>query len=113
MAIEATVGARARLAPPAVGFVASIGVGLTSLDRGWWPLLGVIWAAGFVLTVIIERGDRLFTALALMTKPATIALIVLSFTSSYGPHTALDWVPLGSLNAVTTLWLVNLVRRRR
>jgi hypothetical protein len=32
--------------------------------------------------------------------------------SPIGPHGAVDWVPLGMLNAATGLWLLSVIRHR-
>ncbi|MGF1429039.1 hypothetical protein [Kitasatospora sp. LaBMicrA B282] len=108
-----------RRLPCALALVAGIGVFATSLRSlptaalvplacGWF---GVV-AAGAVLP---RRGPLLLTVLASITKAATVALAVWAVThpdSHLGPHTALDWVPLGSLNAGTGLWLLAVIRGR-
>jgi hypothetical protein len=53
--------------------------------------------------------------LAGLTKAATFVMIAWAITrphSPVGPHIALDWVPLGLLNAGTGLWLLAVIRHR-
>ena len=53
--------------------------------------------------------------LAALTKITTVVMILWAIThphSPLGPHIALDWVPLGLLNAGTGLWLLAVIRHR-
>jgi hypothetical protein len=113
-----TVPAPRRL-PAALAIAASTGVFATSL-RALPPAvlypLAAAWLAAFAAGALAPRtGTLILTVLAALTKPATIALIVWAIThphSAVGPHTALDWVPLGMLNAATGLWLLAVIRHR-
>jgi hypothetical protein len=106
---------RPRWFPCGLGFVASLGVFATSLAEPWCVPIAAVWLAAFVAAALLRRGDVVLTVLASLTKPATAALVVWSLThphSPIGPHTALDWVPLGSLNAATGIWFLRLIRHR-
>jgi len=108
-----------RRLPCSLAFAASIGVFATSLE----PLpaalllpLAILWlgliAAGALAP---KRGPVLLTTLASLTKALTLVLVIWALThpdSPIGPHTPLDWVPLGSLNAATGLWLLAVIRGR-
>ncbi|MEP7161006.1 MAG: hypothetical protein ABI746_07865 [Dermatophilaceae bacterium] len=96
-----------------LGAVASVGVMLTSLDSPVWAGPGLGWVAAFIVGALLPRGDVVLTAVAALTKLATIALVVWSLShplSPIGPHGVLDWVPLGALNAATGVWLLRLIR---
>jgi hypothetical protein len=61
------------------------------------------------------KGTLILTVLAALTKTATVLMIVWAVThphSPIGPHGAVDWVPLGMLNAATGLWLLAVIRHR-
>jgi hypothetical protein len=114
----AAIAAPRRL-PVALAIVASVGVFATSLR----PLpmvvlfpLAAAWLAAFAAGALAPRtGTLILTALAALTKIATIVLIIWAITrphSPAGPHTAVDWVPLGLLNAGTGLWLLAVIRHR-
>jgi hypothetical protein len=108
-----------RRVPCALAGAASIGVFATSLAHLPTPLLCVlacVWlgliAAGAFAP---RRGPVILTVLASLTKPLTILLIGWAIGhphSPIGPHNALDWIPLGSLNAATGLWLLAVIRKR-
>ncbi|GAB2701063.1 hypothetical protein GCM10010442_18840 [Kitasatospora kifunensis] len=108
-----------RRLPCALAFVASIGVfatSLRSLPAAALAVLAFLWLLTIVAGAFAPRGGPLvLTVLASVTKAATVALAVWAIThpdSRLGPHTALDWVPLGALNAGTGLWLLAVIRRR-
>jgi hypothetical protein len=108
-----------RRLPAALAIAASTGVFATSL-RALPPAvlypLAAAWLAAFAVGALTPRtGTVILTVLAALTKAATIALIIWAITrphSPVGPHTALDWVPLGMLNAATGLWLLAVIRHR-
>ena len=128
MGISADHGRTARLSlavpaprrlPCALAFVASTGVFATSLRS--LPAAGLAVLAGAWLLAIAagavapRRGPLILTVLACVTKTATVALVVWAIThpaSPLGPHSPLDWIPLGALNAATGLWLLAVIRRR-
>jgi hypothetical protein len=103
----------------ALAIVASAGVFATSLRAlpaaVLFPLAAV-WFAAFAAGALTPRTGRvILTVLAALVKAVTIALVVWAVThphSAIGPHSALDWVPLGMLNAGTGLWLLALIRHR-
>jgi hypothetical protein len=105
--------------PVALAIAASIGVFATSLralpDAALLPLAAV-WLAAFASGALAPRkGTVILTALAALTKAATAALVVWAIThphSAIGPHSPVDWVPLGMLNAATGLWLLAVIRHR-
>jgi hypothetical protein len=108
-----------RRIPAALAVAASAGVFATSL-RGLpaaalFPLAAA-WVAAFAAGAFAPRkGALILTVLAAVTKAATVVLIVWAISrphSPVGPHTALDWVPLGLLNAGTGLWLLAVIRHR-
>jgi len=114
----AAVAAPRRL-PVALAVVASVGVFATSLRA--LPAvvllpLAAIWLASFAAGALAPRkGTLVLTVLAALTKTATVVMIVWAITqphSPVGPHDAVDWVPLGMLNAATGLWLLALIRHR-
>jgi 4-amino-4-deoxy-L-arabinose transferase-like glycosyltransferase len=122
----ASPGRRRRLAVPAprrfpvaLALVASTAVFATSL-RALPPAilfpLAAAWLGAFVLGALVPRpGPVILTVLAGLTKAATAALIVWALTnphSAIGPHGPGDWIPLGSLNAATGLWLLAVIRHR-
>jgi hypothetical protein len=108
-----------RRLPCALACAASIGVFATSLAGlptavlcvlacAW---LGLIAAGAFAP----RHGPVILTVLASATKALTVVLIVWALThphSPIGPHGPLDWIPLGSLNAATGLWLLAVIRKR-
>jgi hypothetical protein len=105
--------------PAALAIAASIGVFATSL-RALPPAalvpLALAWLAAFVAGALAPmKGARILTLLAVLTKTATVFLIVWAIShphSPVGPHAPLDWIPLGMLNAATGLWLLAVIRRR-
>ena len=108
-----------RRLPVALAVIASVGVFATSLRAlpaaVLFPL-AVVWFAAFAAGAFALRSGRvILTVLAALVKIVTIALAVWAVThphSAIGPHTALDWVPLGMLNSGTGLWLLALIRHR-
>jgi 4-amino-4-deoxy-L-arabinose transferase-like glycosyltransferase len=102
-----------------LAIAASVGVFATSLRA--LPLalllpLAAAWLAAFAAGALAPRDGRLIlTVLAALTKAGTLVLIVWAVTQAHspvGPHTALDWVPLGLVNAGTGLWLLAEIRHR-
>ncbi|HTZ91686.1 MAG TPA: hypothetical protein VMB74_04775 [Streptosporangiaceae bacterium] len=108
-----------RRLPATLAVVASAGVFATSLRAlpaaVLFPLAAA-WLAAFAFGALaLRNGALILTVLAALTKTATIIMIVWAVTrphSPVGPHTALDWVPLGLLNASTGLWLLAVIRHR-
>jgi len=108
-----------RRLPVAVAVIASAGVFATSLRAlpaaVLFPLAAA-WLAAFAVGALAPgTGTLVLTVLAGLTKGATVAMIIWAVTrphSPVGPHTALDWVPLGMLNAATGLWLLAVIRHR-
>ena len=103
----------------ALAIAASVGVCATSLRALPVVLLlplAVAWLAAFAAGALARRkGTLILTVLAALTKTATAVLVVWAITcphSPVGPHTALDWFPLGLLNAGTGLWLLAVIRHR-
>jgi hypothetical protein len=108
-----------RRLPVALAIVASVGVFATSLRALPAVLLfplAAAWFAAFAAGALAPRkGTLVLTVLAALTKAATAGLAVWVITrpnSPVGPHIALDWVPLGLLNAGTGLWLLAVIRHR-
>jgi len=108
-----------RRLPVALAIIASAGVFATSLCALPAALLfplAAAWLAAFAAGALAPwKGTLILTVLAALTKTATVAMIVWAITrphSPVGPHTALDWVPLGLLNASTGLWLLAVIRHR-
>lgn len=108
-----------RRLPVALAIAASAGVFATSLRA--LPAvvllpLAAAWLAAFAVGALAPgQGTLILTVLAALTKAATAVLIVWAITrphSPVGPHTALDWIPLGLLNAGTGLWLLAVIRHR-
>jgi hypothetical protein len=61
------------------------------------------------------RRSWLIRILRNAAKAATVVLIIWAIfhpQSPIGPHTPLDWIPLGLLNASTGLWLLAVIRHR-
>lgn len=104
--------------PVALAVVASAGVFATSLRALPVPvlvLLAVAWFGAFAIGAFAPAGHVVLTVLASVTKPLTAVLIVWAIMNPHspvGPHGVLDWVPLGSLNAGTGLWLLAVIRHR-
>jgi hypothetical protein len=103
----------------ALAIVASVGVFATSLralPAGVLFPLAAAWLAAFAAGALAPRkGTLILTVLAALTKTATAVMIVWAITqphSPIGPHGAVDWVPLGMLNAATGLWLFAVIRHR-
>jgi hypothetical protein len=108
-----------RRLPVILAVAASAGVFATSLRALPAPVLfplAAAWLAAFTAGALVPgKGALILTVLAALTKTATIVLIVWVITrphSPAGPRTALDWVPLGLLNASTGLWLLAVIRHR-
>jgi len=103
----------------ALAIAASVGVFATSLRAlpavVLFPLAAA-WLAVFAAGALAHtKGTLILTVLAAMTKTATVAMIVWAVIqphSPIGPHGAVDWVPLGTLNAATGLWLLAVIRHR-
>lgn len=105
--------------PCALASAASIGVFATSLAHLPTALLYVLAAAWLALiaagALAPRRGPVILTVLASLTKALTIVLIAWALShphSPIGPHDPVDWIPLGSLNAATGLWLLAVIRKR-
>jgi hypothetical protein len=108
-----------RRLPVTLAIIASAGVFATSLralPAAVLLPLAAAWLAAFAAGALAPRtGTRILTVLAALTKTATVVLVVWAITqphSPVGPHTALDWVPLGLLNCATGLWLLAVIRHR-
>ena len=108
-----------RRLPVALAVIASAGVFATSLRA--LPVavlfpLSVAWITAFAAGALARRkGALILTVLAGLTKAATLVLICWAIAlphSPIGPHSALDWIPLGLLNASTGLWLLAVIRHR-
>jgi hypothetical protein len=111
--------AQPRRFPVALAFAASVGVFATSLRA--LPAvvlvpLAAAWLAAFAVGALAPtKGPMILTVLAALTKTATVVMIVWAVThpdSPIGPHGAVDWIPLGMLNAATGLWLLAVIRHR-
>ena len=108
-----------RRLPVTLAIVAGAGVFATSLRAlpaaVLFPLAAA-WLVAFAVGALAPRkGTWILTVLAALTKTTTVVMIVWAITrphSPLGPHTALDWVPLGLLNASTGLWLLAVIRHR-
>jgi len=105
--------------PVTLAVIASAGVFATSLralPAGVLFPLAAAWLAAFAAGALAAgKGSLILTVLAALTKTATVVMIIWAITrphSPVGPHTALDWVPLGLLNASTGLWLLAVIRHR-
>lgn len=61
-----------------------------------------------------ERVRSLGLALAVTIKTVTIVALIWALThpTGFGPRTALDWVPIGMVNAGGGLWLLQVIRTR-
>jgi hypothetical protein len=108
-----------RRLPVALALVGSTGVFATSLHALPAPVLyplAAAWLGAFIAGALAPRiGTHILTTLASLTKPATIVLAVWALTHAHspiGPHTILDWIPLGLLNSATGLWLLTVIRHR-
>jgi hypothetical protein len=108
-----------RRLPVALAMAASVGVFATSLRALPAVVLfpvAAVWLAAFAVGALApRRGTLILTVLAALTKTATAVMIVWAVThphSPIGPHGAVDWVPLGMLNAATGLWLLSVIRHR-
>jgi hypothetical protein len=105
--------------PVALAIAASVGVFATSLSAlpavVLFPLAAA-WLAAFAAAALAPaKGALILTVLAALTKAASVVVIVWAVThphSPIGPHGAVDWVPLGMLNAATGLWLLAVIRHR-
>jgi hypothetical protein len=105
--------------PVALAMAASVGVFATSLRALPAVVLfpvAAVWLAAFAVGALAPmKGTLILTVLAALTKTATVLMIVWAVThphSPIGPHGAVDWVPLGMLNAATGLWLLAVIRHR-
>jgi hypothetical protein len=81
---------------------------LIALTISWLLILasGAVWVRG---------GPIVLTVIASMVKLVTAALITWTITHPHSPiglHEALDWVPLGSLNAATGIWWLRVIRHQ-
>jgi hypothetical protein len=102
-----------------LGPLVSVGVAASSL-RATPPSLLIpltaLWLSLFAAGALWRRsGPIVLAMLAAMVKAITAALIVWALThphSPFGPHDALDWVPLGSLNAATGIWVLRVIRHQ-
>jgi hypothetical protein len=108
-----------RRLPVALAIAASVGVigtSLRALPAAVLFPLAAAWLTAFAAGGLApRRGTLILTVLAALTKTATVVLILWAITrphSPVGPHTVLDWVPLGLLNAGTGLWLLAVIRHR-
>jgi 4-amino-4-deoxy-L-arabinose transferase-like glycosyltransferase len=115
---SAVIPAPRRL-PVTLAIIASTGVFATSLralPAAVLLPLAAVWLAAFTAGALaLRNGTWILTVLAALTKTATAVMIVWAITrphSPVGPHTVLDWVPLGLLNASTGLWLLAVIRHR-
>lgn len=103
----------------ALGLPASIGVVASSLRAAplglLIPLTG-LWLLAFVSGALwARRGPIVLTALAGLTRAITVILIVWTITHPHSPiglHDAVDWVPLGALEAATGIWLLRVIRHQ-
>jgi hypothetical protein len=102
-----------------LGLIASVGVAMTSLRAAPLGLLvpvTIAWLSAFAAGGLWARGGpAILTGLAAVVKAITVALIVWAIThpqSPIGPRGALDWIPLGSLNAATGIWLLRVIRHQ-
>ena len=108
-----------RRLPCALAFAASIGVFATSLLHLPGAALAAIacgWLGSIAAGALARRwGPVILTVVASLTKASTIVLAAWAIThphSPLGPHSALAWIPLGSLNAATGLWLLAVIRKK-
>jgi hypothetical protein len=109
---------RGREGTCAVMLIAGVATFLTSFNALPPVALGAITAVWAALVVYFARsrsGKVGLTALSILIKSGTIALIVLVVvdpSSPVGPTNGLDWIPLGALNAGSGLWFLSLIQRR-
>jgi hypothetical protein len=103
----------------ALALPASAGVAASSLRAAPLSLLiplTALWLLAFAAGALWVRGGPIvLTVAAAMVKAVTAALIIWAIThphSPLGPHDALDWIPLGSLNAATGIWLLRVIRHQ-
>jgi hypothetical protein len=109
-----------RRLPAALAITASAGVLATSLHAlppAVLLPLAAAWLAAFTAGALApgRAGPLILTTMAALTKAATAVLIIWVITSPHspiGPRTALDWIPLGMLNASTGLWLLAVIQHR-
>jgi hypothetical protein len=108
-----------RRLPVTLAIAASLAVFATSLRALPAVVLlpiAAAWLAAFAVGALApEKGTLILTVLAALTKTATAVMIVWALThphSPIGPHGAVDWFPLGTLNAATGLWLLAVIRHR-
>jgi hypothetical protein len=102
-----------------LGVLASAGVATSSLRAAPLVLLvplGCLWLCVFLLGALWQRGGpAVLGVVAVLVKVITAVLIVWAIThphSPLGPHDALDWVPLGALNAATGIWWLRIIRHQ-
>jgi hypothetical protein len=105
--------------PVALAMIASVGVFATSLRSLPVPVLfplAAAWLAAFAAGALAPKtGPMILTVLSALARPVIIALIIWAVThphSTLGPHTILDWVALGPVEASTGLWLLAVIRHR-
>ena len=108
-----------RRLPVTLAIIASAGVFATSLRALPAPVLfplAAAWLGAFAAAALAPRtGTVILTVLAALVKTATIVLVIWAITHSHsplGPHSILDWIPLGLLNSSTGLWLLAVIRHR-
>jgi hypothetical protein len=99
-----------------LGPLASIAVAATSF-RAATPAVVVpltcLWLTAFALGALWPKGGpAVLIALGVTVKLMTVALViaVLALHSRLGPHSPLEWIPLGMLNAATGIWFLRLIR---
>lgn len=105
--------------PVTLAVIASVGVFATSL-RALPPAvlfpLAAAWLLAFAVGALSPtKGVVVLTVLACLTKVALVAMVVWAIANPHspvGPHTVLDWIPLGLQNMGTGLWLLAVIRHR-
>lgn len=75
-------------------------------------VLGALWA--LVTDQRTNYARVVLTVLACVVKILTAVAAVWAAThpGGFGPHSLLDWVPIGLVNAGGGLWLLGLIRGR-
>ncbi|HXW46150.1 MAG TPA: hypothetical protein VEL03_15290 [Streptosporangiaceae bacterium] len=99
-----------------IGSAGVFATSLRALPAAALLALAAAWLAAFAAGALATgKGTLILTVLAGLTKAATAAMIIWAVSrphSPLGPHTVLDWVPLGLLNAGTGLWILAVIRHR-